>query len=425
MRKITASLNASGCLRNARKIKTGRHLAPIARLAALLLALLVAFPVSAFISAETTEAADTVTLTVYNWGQYISDGTDGYVDVVAAFEEKYPNIKVNYITFDSNETMYTKLKTGGASYDVIIPSDYMIEKLINEDMLLELDYSNIPNFELVDDSFKNMSYDPENKYSVPYTWGYVGIIYNTKYVNEEDAVDWELLWNTTYAGKILMFDNCRDAYAIAEAALGYSINTEDEDELNAATDKLKAQKNLVQSYVMDQIFDKMERGEAWIAPYYAGDYLFMLEENEDLAFYAPDGYNLFVDAACIPTCAEHKYEAELFINFLCEPEICGENLEYLGYSTPISAAKEYMDEEMSANEIAYPPAELLSKGEAYSALSTEANQLMNDLWLSVKTNDSQLSVYIWVTLGALIVVIALWLFLKIRKARRIARRCTH
>ena len=374
---------------------------------------------------ETSQAADTVTLTVYNWGQYISDGTDGYIDVIAAFEEKYPNIKVNYITFDSNETMYTKLKTGGASYDVIIPSDYMIEKLINEDMLLELNFDNIPNYELVDDSFKNMSYDPENKYSVPYTWGYVGIIYNTKYVNEEDAVDWELLWNTTYAGKILMFDNCRDSFAIAEAALGYSINTEDEEELQAATEKLKAQKNLVQSYVMDQIFDKMERGEAWIAPYYAGDYLYMLEENEDLAFYAPDGYNLFVDACCIPTCAEHKEEAELFINFLCEPEICGENLEYLGYSVPISAAKEYMDEEMAENEIAYPSDELLSKGEAYSALSTEGNQLMNDLWLSVKTNDSQLSVYIWVTLGAVIFVIALWLFLKIRKTRRIARRCTH
>ena len=374
-----------------------------------------------------TKADDTVTITVYNWGQYISDGSDDCIDVIAEFEKAYPNIKVNYLTFDSNETMYTKLKTGGASYDVIIPSDYMVEKLIREDMLLELDYSNIPNFELVDSAYKNMAYDPENKYTVPYTWGYVGIIYNSKYVNEEDVTGWEVLWNTNYAGKILMFDNPRDTYAIVQAMLGYSVNTEDVEEMTACTEKLKEQKNLVQSYVMDQIFDKMERGEAWVAPYYAGDYLYMLEENEDLRFYVPEdeGYNLFVDACCIPTCAEHKKEAELFINFLIEPEICGQNLDYLGYSAPVSAAKEYMDEELAASDIAYPSEEVLSHGLVYAALSTEGNQLMNDLWLSVKTDDNQLAKYLWVTGIALALVIALWLFFKIRKARQKARRCTH
>ncbi len=381
------------------------------------------FSLSAF--KTETYADETVTLNVYNWGQYISDGTDGYIDVIAEFEKKYPNIKVNYLTYDSNETLYTKLKTGGASYDVIIPSDYMIEKLIREDMLLELDLDNIPNYSLIDDSFKNMEYDPEGKYSVPYTWGYVGIIYNSDYVNEEDATGWELLWNTTYAGKILMFDNCRDSFAITEAMLGYSVNTEDEEELNAVTEKLKEQKNLVQSYVMDQIFGAMERSEAWIAPYYAGDYLMMAEENESLKFIAPEGYNLFVDAACIPSCAEHQYEAELFINFLCEPEISGPNLEYLGYSTPISAAKEYMDPDAASNEIAYPDDVQLSKGQSFTALSTEGNQLMNELWLSVKTNDTRLTIYIWLTLGAVVSLTLLAIILKIRKKIRISRRCTH
>lgn len=369
-------------------------------------------------------AEDTVTITVYNWGQYISDGTDGYIDVIAAFEEAYPNIKVNYVTYDSNETMYSKLMAGGASYDVIIPSDYMIEKLIEEDMLLPLDYSNIPNYEYIDDEFKNMAYDPDNTYSVPYTWGCVGVIYNSKYVNEEDTGSWDLLWNPTYAGKILMFDNNRDAFAIAELLLGYSLNTEDEAELTAAADLLKEQKGLVQSYVMDQVFDKMEREEAWIAPYYAGDYLLMVEENPDLRFYFPEeGYNLFVDAMCIPTFAQHKEEAELFINFMCSPEISGPNLEYLGYSSPGTAAKDYMDPAMTESDIAYPDSETLSRGQTFNSLSTSGTQLMNELWLGVKTSDNVLVTYLIVTGAAIILVAALWLYLKLRRRRQLRRRC--
>lgn len=393
------------------------------KLLSLLLTVIIA-AVSAFSFTGNAYAADTVTITVYNWGQYISDGTDGYIDVIAAFEDAYPNIKVNYVTFDSNETMYSKLMAGGATYDVIIPSDYMIEKLISEDMLLPLDFSNIPNYQYIDDEFKNMSYDPDNVYSVPYTWGCVGVIYNSKYVNEEDVGSWELLWNTTYAGKILMFDNNRDAFAIAELLLGYSLNTEDETELEAATELLKEQKALVQSYVMDQVFDKMEREEAWIAPYYAGDYLLMVEENPDLKFYFPEeGYNLFVDAMCIPTCAEHKEEAELFINFLCDPEISGQNLEYLGYSSPSSAAKEYMDESLTSSDIAYPDSETLSLGQTFNSLSEEGTQLMNSLWLSVKTSDNVLARYLIITGVAIVLVILLWLGLKIRRRRRIRRRC--
>ena len=171
-------------------------------------------------------------ITVYNWGQYISDGSDGYLDVIAAFEEE-TGIKVNYLTFDSNESLYTKLKTGGSTYDVIIPSDYMVGRLISEGMLEELNFDNIPNYKYVDESFKNQAFDPENKYSVPYTWGTVGIIYNTKYVDEADVGGWDLLWNSKYAGKILMFDNCRDAFAVAEAMLGFSLNTTNETDLRS------------------------------------------------------------------------------------------------------------------------------------------------------------------------------------------------
>ncbi|MBO2527175.1 MAG: spermidine/putrescine ABC transporter substrate-binding protein, partial [Clostridiales bacterium] len=250
-----------------------------------LFSLLVAASLLVCVLSSSVSAAETVTINVYNWGQYIADGTDDSIDVIDEFESAYPNIKVNYMTFDSNESMYTKLKAGGSTFDIIIPSDYMVQKLMDEDMLEPLDFANIPNFEYIDDSFKNLAYDPENLYSVPYTWGSVGVIYNTKYVSPEDIGGWDLLWNEKYAGKILMFDNPRDAFAIAELELGYSINTEDSTLLTLSSNKLREQKPLVQGYVMDQIFDKMQRGEAWLAPYDAGDYLTMVEENPDLHFY--------------------------------------------------------------------------------------------------------------------------------------------
>ena len=383
------------------------------------------FSASFVLFPKETHAAP-VTINVYNWGQYISDGTDGYIDVIAEFEKAYPDIRVNYMVYDSNETMYTKLQSGGNSFDVIVPSDYMVDKLIAEDKLEPLDFSNIPNYQYLDDAYKNLAYDPENKYSVPYTWGYVGIIYNTKYVNEEDVGSWDLLWNRNYAGKILMFDNPRDSFAIAEALLGYSLNTEDPEELRAAAEKLKEQKNLVQSYVMDQIFDKLEREEAWIGAYYSGDYPLMVEENEDLAFNLPEeGFNIFVDALCIPKGCQHKKEAEIFINFLCEPRICGENLEYLDYATPFSAAKEFTSEELLEDEVLYPDQEVLERGEAFHALSTEATQLMNELWLSVKTQEQDLAKYLILTIAALVVSIGLYLFFHIRKKRLRGRRGSH
>ena len=223
------------------------------------------------------KSSEKTTIYVYNWGQYISEGDDDSIDVIAEFEKKYPNIKVQYSTFDSNETMYAKLKNGGITVDVVIPSDYMIGRMRQEGMLQELNYDNIPNAQYIDASYRGMAFDPEDKYSVPYTWGTTGIIYNSKYVDEADVTGWELLWNEKYAGKILMFDNSRDAFGIAEYLLGYSVNSTDSAELQACADKLAEQKPVVQQYVMDQIFDAMENEEAWIAPYYAGDYLTMVE----------------------------------------------------------------------------------------------------------------------------------------------------
>ena len=368
-------------------------------------------------------AAEKQVINVYNWGQYISDGSDGYIDVNKAFTEA-TGIEVNYMTFDSNESLYTKLKTGGSTYDVIIPSDYMVAKLLEEGLLLELDFDNIPNYRYIDEAYKNTSYDPENRYSVPYTWGTVGVIYNKQYVDPADIGSWDLLWNEKYAGKILMFDNPRDAFAVTELMLGYSINTTDEAELQACADKLIEQKFLVQSYVMDQIYDKMVRGEALIAPYYAGDYLMMADENEDLGFYFPEeGFNLFIDAMCIPSCCTNKEAAEAYINFLCSPEISGQNLEYLGYSTPITAAKDYMDSSVTESPVAYPDAETLSRGSSFLNLPTEASQTMSSLWLSVKTAGG-------VGTGPIVCMCLLaggltaWLIIRdIRRKRRKARRC--
>ena len=330
----------------------------------------------------------TVTLNIYNWGQYISDGSEGSLDVIAAFEEAYPWIKVNYSTFDSNEVMYTKIANGGITVDLIIPSDYMIARMIKEDMLLELNYDNIPNaLQYVDpELLYNQPYDPGGKYSVPYSWGTVGIIYNTKYVDEADVVGWELLWNKKYDDKILMFDNSRDAFGIAALLLGYKLNTTDYAELEACADKLAEQKPLVQQYVMDQIYDLMQNEEAWIAPYYAGDYLVMAEENEDLAFYLPEqqGFNRFVDAMCIPKCAQQKEAAELFINFMCDPQIAAGNMDWIAYSTPIPEAREYMDPELANSPVSYPSDEVLQFGTSYDYLPPSVSRYMESLFMKVR-----------------------------------------
>ena len=300
----------------------------------------------------------------------------------------------------------------------------MIAKLIEEDMLEPLDFSNIPNYVGIDEAFRDQAYDPENTYSVPYTWGTVGLIYNRQYVSDEDAQSWSCLWNSKYAGKILMFDNPRDAFAIAESILGYSLNTTDAAELRQCADLLAQQKPVLQAYVMDQIFDKMQRGEAWIAPYYAGDYLTMVEENPDLGFSHPqEGFNIFIDAMCIPKGCQNKAGAEAFINFLCRPDISAANLDYIGYSTPISAAKEYMDEEVISSPVSYPDDETLARSESFSALPIEATQTMNDLWLTVKTAGANTTLYLILTLAAVALVIVFFVLKNVYRRRKIARRC--
>ena len=327
-----------------------------------------------------------ITLNIYNWGQYIADGSDGSMEVIKEFETRYPHIKVNYSTYDSNEIMYSKLSNGGITVDLIIPSDYMIARMIQEDMLLPLNFDNIPNYQYIDETFRNTAYDPENKYSVPYTWGTVGILYNTKYVDEADVTGWELLWNEKYAGKILTFGNSRDAFGIAQYMLGYDVNTTDKAELDHCAEVLKEQKPVLQQYVMDEIFAVMQNEEAWIAAYYAGDCLTMMGENENLDFYLPEnqGFNLFIDAMCIPTCAKEKEAAELFINFLCDPEIAGANMDWICYGTPISAAKEYMDPETVSDPVSYPADEILANGSSYAYLPEETTRYVESLFMKVR-----------------------------------------
>jgi len=295
-------------------------------------------------------------LNVYNWGQNIADGSDDTMDIIAEFERRYPNIDVNYNTYASNEELYTKLSTGGVTVDVIIPSDYMVARLKNEGMLEPLNKDNIPNLQNIEESFLDQDFDPGNVYSVPYTWGTVGILYNTKYVDEADVTGWELLWNEEYKGKILMFDNSRDAFGVAQYLMDYDINTIDEAELQACAEKLKEQKPLLQQYVMDQVYDRMENEVAWIAPYYAGDCMAMMQNNEDLAFYLPEDqdFNFFIDSMCIPTCCQEKDAAELFINFMCEPEISGANMDYIWYGSPVKGARDYMAPELAESDVVYP-----------------------------------------------------------------------
>ncbi|MDO5603166.1 MAG: spermidine/putrescine ABC transporter substrate-binding protein, partial [Oscillospiraceae bacterium] len=298
-----------------------------------------------------------------------------------------------YNTYDTNENLYAKLKTGGANYDVIIPSDYMIGKMIKEDMLEPLDFANIPNYSMIGSAYKNMPYDPQNAYSVPYTWGVVGIIYNTTMV--DTTVDsWDIMWDEAYKGQILMFNNSRDAFAIAAKKAGLSMNPTTVEDVKAMAELLKKQKPLVQSYVMDEIFDKMEGGEAAIAPYYAGDAITMIGENPDLAFAIPkEGTNYFVDAMCIPKGCKNKEAAEMFINFMCETEVALANNEFIGYSTPQTEAAKLLPEELQNSPIAYPSAEVLANTETMVVLSDEINAAMDKEWSNIRSFDEGKNLY--------------------------------
>lgn len=387
------------------------------RLASLLLALLLTAPL--WTAGAASDYDPEVTINVYSWGEYIANGTDGSIDVNQEFTRR-TGIKVNYTTFDSNESLYSKLVGGGADYDVIVPSDYMVSRLINEGMLLELDFENIPNYQYIDDQFRSPGYDPENKYSVPYTWGVVGVFYNTQYIDE--VTSWQSLWDDQYAGKILMFDNPRDSFAIAQFMLGQSVNTTDEGDWREAAELLKQQRPLVQAYVMDQIFDKMESGEAWIAPYYAGDAAILVDNSEDIAFAVPqEGTNFFVDAMCVPNTASHKREAEEYINFLCDPEIAGANMDYVGYSTPETAAKEYLDPEVAASPLHYPDEETIERTQIFVNLPEDTSKLVDQLWAEVKMGGpGESAVLVAIILGFLGVYIAIIIYKRRKRKRELA-----
>ena len=322
---------------------------------------------------------------VCSWGEYIDES------LIDEFED-LTGITVHYQTAESNEALYSLLKTGAGDYDVIVPSDYMIARLIDEDMLAELDYANIPNFDKIGAQYKGLSYDPENKYTVPYTWGTLGIIYNTSMVDEE-ITSWDAMFDEKYAGNVIMIRNSRDALAAALLDLGYDINTTDEAQLNEAYELLKTAKEngVYQGFYMDEIFQKMEGGNAAIAMYYAGDYLTMLENNEDLAFVVPkEGSNWFVDAMCVLKNAQHKAEAEEWINFIASKDSQLKNMDYIWYASPNAEALEwypeyYLDtygEELSQEiyEIMAAPKDVLNRCTLYENLPAETLALYNDLW---------------------------------------------
>ena len=328
------------------------------------------------------------TVNVCSWGEYIDE------DLITQFEEE-TGIAVNYQTAESNEALYSLLKSGAGDYDVIVPSDYMISQLIEEGMLEPLDYGNIPNFSLIDDRFKNLSYDPENLYTVPYTWGTVGIIYNRAAV-EEPITSWSAMFDERYSGEVLMFRNSRDAIAIALSYLGYSLNTTDPLQLREAYQLLAdaKSKGVYQAFVMDEIFQKMEGGNAAIGAYYAGDYLSMAEnaaEGVDLAFVVPEeGSNWFMDAMCVLKDAPHKAEAEAWINFIASTEANLANMDFIWYASPNAQAlaeypayyeelyEEPLPEETYA--IMAAPQEVLDRCEAYVSLPPETRALYNALW---------------------------------------------
>ena len=320
-------------------------------------------------------------LKVYNWGEYISDGSEGALDVNAAFE-RLTGIDVEYTTFDDNETMYSTLASGATYYDIVVPSDYMIDRLRNEGLLKEIDTSKLPNYKYIDEKYKDLFYDPDNSYSVPYNVGMVGIIYNTDMV-DGTPTGWADLWDEKYAGNILMFNNPRDTFAAAQFRLGMDVNTTDRADWDAAAALLIEQKPLVQSYVMDQVFNKMENNNAAFAPYYAGDYLSMAENNNKLEFYYPEeGTNIFCDALCIPEATQNYEAALMYINFMMEPEVALANAEYIRYASPNTAVVSNEEYSLKDSKVLYP--DVYPTVQWYHNLDPKTLAYYEALWVDVK-----------------------------------------
>lgn len=356
------------------------------------------------------------TLNVYNWGEYIDDEN---VDVVAEFE-RLTGCKVNYTTFESNENMYAKLSGGGVSYDVIIPSDYMIERLVSEERLEKLNYENIPNYAEYFDA-EQYGYLVEGEieqYAVIYNVGTTVLIYNTNYVKEKPT-SWDILWDPQYKGKVLMFNNPRDAFAIAQALLGQDLNTVSKEDWDAAAALLVEQReNVRPQYVMDEVFNLMESGDYAFATYYAGDYELMLESNPDLDFVFPkEGVNTFYDAMCIPVGSQNKRGAEAFINFMMEPEIALANAEYIYYATPNKAVVENEAYSLIDSEAVYPTE--VPNAQSFHNLPTDTLQYMNTLWMKVKGENNTQGLYIGLVLvlAAVAIIITVHMLRKRRMKR--------
>lgn len=316
-------------------------------------------------------------LNVYNVGDYINE------DLIKEFEEK-TGIPVQYSTYDTNEMMYQKVKSNSTKYDVIFPSDYMVDKMRKEGLLKKINFNNIPNFKYIDNEFKNPVYDPKNEYSVPYMWGTVGIVYNKKMV--DDKVDsWDIMWNPKYKRNILMMDSVRDSMGVALKKLGYSVNTTSSKEIKEARELLEKQKEFVLAYVNDDGKDRMIANEAAMGLFFSGDFPLMNSENPDLEYVVPkEGSNKWTDAICIPKTCDNQDWAEEFINFLSDPKVNAENTEYIGYSTPITKGRNMLPDEMKNDESLYPDKNLLDKCEAYLDLDKEIKKY-DKAWIQLKS----------------------------------------
>jgi spermidine/putrescine transport system substrate-binding protein len=332
---------------------------------------------------EYTKELEGTTINVFNWGEYIPDGTEGSLDINKAFTE-LTGIKINYTTYESNESMYSKLKGGGVSYDIIIPSDYMIERMKKENMLQKIETSALSNYKYIDERYKNLYFDKNNEYSVPYCVGMVGLIYNSTMVKEKPD-SWDVMWDERYNDNILNFNNPRDAFAVAQLYMGYDLNSSNYSQWDSAAEKLKEQKKILQSYVMDEIFQKMEDGEAAIAPYYAGDFLLMKDNNPDLEFvYPKEGVNIFVDSICIPKSSKNYKAAMMYINFLLEPEIALEVAEYVMYASPHTGVAQNDDYSLKDNEYLYPDENNYPKVQYFHDIPEETRMYYERLWEDVK-----------------------------------------
>lgn len=404
---------------------------------------------------------ETVTVNVYNWGEYISDGSEDTYNTNLEFEKYYEeklkaqgkdvDVRVNYTTYASNEDLYAKLKSGAGGYDVIIPSDYMIERLKADGLIQQLDLSKIPNYDNIEEQFRNPFYDkdPNEKYTVMYTYGVIGIIYNKDKLDPADLekiengeAGWELLWDEKYKGQILQFNNARDAFGTAMYALGIDVNNATDEDWQNAYNKLLMQKPLVQSYVMDEIYNKMESGEATLAAYYAGDCLSMIANNESLGFFYPKNENgeyvtnIFADAMCIPKDAQNVEHAYEYINFMLSPEAARANAEYIYYASPNSVVinnEDYIDYLGEDYDLIYDPdfnnlitangeeityIEYMFNTYAYRDLSDESRAKLNSLWEGLKVDSASFGSGIYIICAVILVLLIGFIVYKYIERRR-------